>query len=155
VANEKKAAAVAFMASPLDELLVVGLLAGLGYVVYRQVTKPPKEVTGEQDAATQSVMSSTNVTDLGFNTDPGNIDASFGGTNPQGQPAPSPNVLKWLLGIGGVWIVLTLMVDLGDTADLATALALVIMGSVVLEKGPDVFTSLGISTAAPAATTGG
>jgi len=59
---------------------------------------------------------------------------------------------KWLLGIGGTWIILTLMVDLGDTADLAVALALVIMGSVVLTYGPDVFKSLGISTTAPSST---
>jgi hypothetical protein len=56
---------------------------------------------------------------------------------------------KWLLGIAGTWIILTLMVDLGDTADLAVALALVIMGSVVLTYGGDVFTSLGISTVPP------
>lgn len=56
---------------------------------------------------------------------------------------------KWLLGIGGMWVILTLMVDLGDTADLAVAIALVTMGSVVLTYGPDVFTSLGISTVAP------
>jgi hypothetical protein len=59
--------------------------------------------------------------------------------------------LKWLLGIGGTWIILTLMVDLGDTSDLAVALALVIMGSVILQYGPDVFKNLGISTAAPTA----
>jgi hypothetical protein len=54
--------------------------------------------------------------------------------------------LKWLVGIGGTWVILSLMVDLGDTGELAVALALVIMGSVVLEYGPDVFTELGIST---------
>jgi hypothetical protein len=59
--------------------------------------------------------------------------------------------MKWLLGIGGTWIILTLMVDLGDTADLAVALALVIMGSVLLTYGADVFKSLGISTVAPTA----
>jgi hypothetical protein len=59
--------------------------------------------------------------------------------------------LRWLMGLSGTWIILTLMVDLGDTSDLAVALALVIMGSVLLEYGPDVFKSLGISTTDPAA----
>jgi hypothetical protein len=57
--------------------------------------------------------------------------------------------LRFLLGIGGTWIILTLMVDLGDTSDLAVALALVMFGSVALTYGPDVFKSIGISTAAP------
>ena len=57
--------------------------------------------------------------------------------------------LRWLLGLGGTWIILTLMVDLGDTSDLAVAFALVLMGSVLLEYGPEVFSALGISTAPP------
>ena len=69
------------------------------------------------------------------------------------SPVPSSLSVeeKWLLGLGGTWVILTLMVDLGDTADLAVALALVIMGSVILQYGPKVFTNLGISTLAPSA----
>lgn len=52
--------------------------------------------------------------------------------------------LRWMLGLGGTWIILTLMVDLGDTSDLAVALALVIMGSVVLTYGDKVFIELGL-----------
>jgi hypothetical protein len=63
--------------------------------------------------------------------------------------ADTQKILKWLLGIGGMWIILTLMVDLEDTADLAVAIALVVMGSVLLQYGPNVFTNLGISTVAP------
>lgn len=139
------AGAVAFMASPLDELLVLGVLAGLGYLAYR-TARQKAAIAAPEDASTEGVVSAAGTTDQGFNADPGNVEASFGGTNPKGKPAPQPNIAKWLLGIGGTWIVLTLMVDLGDTADLAVALAIVIMGSVVLDKGPDVFTSLGIST---------
>jgi hypothetical protein len=54
--------------------------------------------------------------------------------------------MKWLLGLGGTWIILTLMVDLGETSDLAVALGLVIAGSVVLQYGPNVFQSLGVNT---------
>jgi hypothetical protein len=68
---------------------------------------------------------------------------------PGGSTPTLAGEAKWLLGIGGTWIILTLMVDLGDTADLAVALALVIMGSVLLTYGADVFTALGISTIAP------
>lgn len=70
-------------------------------------------------------------------------------TNSAGQPNAKPNVLKWLVGIGGLWIILTLMVDLEDTADLAVAIAIVVMGSVLLQDGPNVFKELGISTTAP------
>lgn len=54
--------------------------------------------------------------------------------------------LRWLLGLSGTWIILSLMVDLGDTAEFAVALAMVITGSVVLQYGPDVFKSLNINT---------
>ena len=62
------------------------------------------------------------------------------------SPDEKAKAIRWLIGLGGTWIILTLMVDLGDTAELAVALALVISGSVVLTYGPDVFKSLGIST---------
>ncbi len=65
------------------------------------------------------------------------------------NPDEKALALRWLLGLGGTWIILTLMVDLGDTSDLAVALGLVIMWSVLLQYGPDVFKSLGISTIAP------
>jgi hypothetical protein len=55
-------------------------------------------------------------------------------------------ITKWLIGLGGTWVILTLMVDLGDTADLAVAIALVLMGSVVLTEGPTAISNLGIST---------
>lgn len=75
--------------------------------------------------------------------------------NPSNPPATTaakqPDMLKWLVAIGATWIILSLMVDLGDTADLAVALALVIMGSVLLQEGPNVFTQLGISTSLPIA----
>jgi hypothetical protein len=51
---------------------------------------------------------------------------------------------RWLLGVAGTWIILTLMVDLGDTADLAIAFAIVIMGSVLVAYGPAVFQNLGV-----------
>lgn len=54
--------------------------------------------------------------------------------------------LKWAGAIFGVWLVLTVMADLGDTADLAVAIALVIMGSVILQYGPDVMKELNINT---------
>src|SRR5579864_6659308 len=57
--------------------------------------------------------------------------------------------LRWLVGIVFVWIVLSFMVDLGETADLAVAFALVITGSVVFAYSPGVFASLGISTTPP------
>lgn len=60
---------------------------------------------------------------------------------------------KWFLGMAGTWIILTLMVDLGDTSDLAVALALVIMSSVVLTYGADAFKNLGL--VGPAPTQGG
>lgn len=57
--------------------------------------------------------------------------------------------MRWFLGLGGTWIILTLMVDLGDTSDLAVALALVIMSSVVLTYGVDAFKNLGLVNPAP------
>lgn len=63
--------------------------------------------------------------------------------NPQ-TPSNVGGEGKWLLGIAGTWIILTIMVDLGDTADLAVALALVIMGSVVLSYGDKAFINLGL-----------
>lgn len=62
------------------------------------------------------------------------------------SPEEKTKVLRWLLGLGGTWIILTLLVDLGEPSDFAVALAIVLMGSVVLQYGGNVFQSLGIST---------
>ena len=62
------------------------------------------------------------------------------------SPDEKTKAMRWLLGLGGTWIILTLMVDLGEPSDFAVALALVIAGSVVLQYGPEVWKSLGIST---------
>lgn len=73
-------------------------------------------------------------------------------------PAPLTGLskeAKWFLGLGGTWIILTLMVDLGDTSDLAVALALVIMSSVVLTYGADAFKNLGLVPPTTPTTTGG
>ena len=60
------------------------------------------------------------------------------------SPDEKAIALRWMLGLGGTWIILTLMVDLGDTSDLAVALALVIMGSMLLAYGDKVFIELGL-----------
>jgi hypothetical protein len=66
---------------------------------------------------------------------------------PSGDFFTSPDekvlAMRWLVGIGGTWIILTVMVDLGITAELAVAFALVIMGSVLFAYGPGVFSSIG------------
>lgn len=64
------------------------------------------------------------------------------------SPDEKAKALRWAIGLGGTWIILSLMVDLGDTAELGVAFALVIMGSVLLTYGPDVFKELGFSTSA-------
>lgn len=51
--------------------------------------------------------------------------------------------IQWLLGLGGTWLILSLMVDLGVTAELAEAFALVIMGSVLMTQGPQALANLG------------
>jgi hypothetical protein len=70
------------------------------------------------------------------------------GTQPQkhGNSPPPGTVVKWLLGIGGTWVVLTLMVDLGDTAELGVAFALVLMGTVLMIHGPQALANLGFIT---------
>ena len=55
-------------------------------------------------------------------------------------------VIRWILAIGGVWVVLTFLVDLEDTADVASAFAVVLMGSVLLHFGPDALKNLGFLT---------
>jgi hypothetical protein len=73
-------------------------------------------------------------------------------TNPRTfftSPDEKDLALRWLLGITGTWIILTLMVDLGEPAELAVAFAIVIMGSVLLGYGPKVFDSLGLSGQPP------
>lgn len=82
------------------------------------------------------------------------MEAAQGGPSFWTTPDEKAKAMRWLLGLGGTWIILTLMVDLGDTADLAVALALVVSGSVILAYGPDVFKSLGVSTAAKGAARG-
>lgn len=62
------------------------------------------------------------------------------------MPYDRATALKWLLGVAGTWVILTLLVDLGETSDLAVALALVLAGSVVLTYGPEMFQALGIQT---------
>lgn len=67
------------------------------------------------------------------------------------DPAPltadeRAKALRWAAGLFGVWLVLTVMADLGETADLAVAIALVVMGSVLLQYGPDVLKELGVNT---------
>jgi hypothetical protein len=54
--------------------------------------------------------------------------------------------IKWFLGLIGMWIVLTLMVDMGWPTEVAVAIAVVTATSVVLNYGPDVFKNLGINT---------
>lgn len=66
----------------------------------------------------------------------------------------SSAVIKWLVGIGGTWIVLTFLVDLGDTAELAEALAFAVVASVLMTQGPQALTNLGFLTDAQAAVTG-
>jgi hypothetical protein len=61
------------------------------------------------------------------------------------SPDEKTLALRWLLGITGTWIILTLMVDLGEPAELAVAFAIVIMGSVILGYLPKVFESVGIN----------
>jgi hypothetical protein len=53
-------------------------------------------------------------------------------------------VIKWLIGIGGTWVILTLLVDLGDTAEIGEAFALVLMGTVLMVHGPQALTNLGV-----------
>ncbi len=68
------------------------------------------------------------------------------GTTPSaGAPgvATSAQVLKWSLGLGGTWLVLTILVDVGDTQEVAVAFALVLMGSVLLQMGPQALKNLG------------
>jgi hypothetical protein len=63
---------------------------------------------------------------------------------PKGDVTVDPGrITTWALGIAGTWVVLTMMVDIGDTRDLAVALAIVIMGSVLLAEGPTALKNLG------------
>jgi hypothetical protein len=62
------------------------------------------------------------------------------------SPDEKAKALRFLLGLTAMWIILSLMVDLGDTSDLAVAIALVTMSSVLLVYGPTVFSAMGFST---------
>lgn len=59
------------------------------------------------------------------------------------QPSSLAGVGKWILGMGGTWIVLTIAVDLGDTAEVAVAFSVVLMGTVLLTYGPTALRNLG------------
>jgi hypothetical protein len=71
---------------------------------------------------------------------------SQAGTGFFNNPDEKAVALRWLVGITGTWIILTAMVDLGETADLGVAFAMVIMASVLMAYGPAVFQNLGITT---------
>ena len=55
----------------------------------------------------------------------------------------------WVIAIAGVWVVLTLGVDIGATRDLAVAFAFLFMGSVFIIHGPDALKNLGFLGSGP------
>lgn len=63
-------------------------------------------------------------------------------TNPNITDAGT--IIKWMIGMGGSWIIFSLLVDLGDTAELGEALALLLMGTVLMVHGPQALTNLGL-----------
>lgn len=62
------------------------------------------------------------------------------------QP-PALNVQSatvWLIGLGGTWVILTLLAEFDDTRVLAVALAVVLLGSVLATHGPQALQNLGV-----------
>lgn len=60
-------------------------------------------------------------------------------------PASASKMGRWALGLGGTWVVLSFMVDLG-WGEVASALALVIASGVLLDQGPRALENLGFLT---------
>lgn len=67
------------------------------------------------------------------------------------QPSSTPSgglnatsATVWLIGIGGTWLVLTFLAEFDDTRELAVALAVVMVGSVLYVHGQQAFQNLGV-----------
>lgn len=75
-------------------------------------------------------------------------------TKPNNPNVPdTAHVIKWLLGMSALWIGLTFLVDLGETEELAEAIALVTMASVLMAYGPQALANLGFLSDAQASAT--
>lgn len=61
-------------------------------------------------------------------------------------PLNAQNATLWLVGLGGVWIILTLMAEFDDTREVAVALAVLILGTALLVHGVPALQNLGVAT---------
>lgn len=50
----------------------------------------------------------------------------------------------WLIGLGGSWVLLTLLAEFDDTRSIAVALAVTLLLSVLMLHGPQAFKNLGV-----------
>lgn len=74
-----------------------------------------------------------------------NLPSGPGGDPAAGNVKADPaTVGKWALGVAGTWVVLTLLVDLEDTADLAVALAILVVGSSLVLYGKQAMQNIGV-----------
>jgi len=74
-------------------------------------------------------------------------------TSPSGLPTGPPgSPVRWAVGLLGTWIALTILVDLGDTAELGAGLAVLIATSSVLVYGVPALAQLGFITSSSSST---
>jgi hypothetical protein len=68
--------------------------------------------------------------------------STSGTLTPPGQ-MPNTNPIRWVIGIAGVWLILTALVDFDTTAELGAGLGILIATTASMHYGPSALRQLG------------